>query len=250
MAPPASRANEVARRAALAAALTWTAGAVDAVGYLRLQGLYVANMSGNSVGVGIHAALGDPLAAWRKATPILGFFVGLVVTAVMLDWAKRRHLKRMLGSVLLVELGLLVLFGALSGAVQAESEGHFYLLVGLLSVAMGMQNSALLHFEALTLYTTHVTGLLTRFAHSVVDAIFWLRDRRRSGEQGPLRLRALWRAPTFRGGLGLAALWFLYVVGALVGAACALRWGGAGVWAACAMLLATVLLEGLAPVRP
>jgi uncharacterized membrane protein YoaK (UPF0700 family) len=124
------------------------------------------------------------------------------------------------------------------------------LLVGLLSVAMGMQNSALLHFEALTLYTTHVTGLLTHFAHLAVDAIFWFRERRLSGRQGPVRLRELWRAKSCRIGLGLAALWILYVVGALVGAACALRWGGAGVWVACAMLLATVLLEDLAPIRP
>jgi uncharacterized membrane protein YoaK (UPF0700 family) len=247
MASGSSAAREVARKGVLAGALTWTAGAVDAIGYLRLQGLYVANMSGNSVGVGIHGALGDAMATWRKVTPILGFFVGLVVSAVILDWAKRRHLRRRLGIVLLGELVLLVLFGAFSGATVAESDRHFYLLVGLLSVAMGLQNSALLHFRALTLYTTHVTGLITRLAHSMVDAVFWLRDHRRGDRAG---LGALWRVKPFRVGLGLFAIWLLYMLGALTGSACALRWGGAGVWAACAMLLGVITLEWVAPVRP
>jgi uncharacterized membrane protein YoaK (UPF0700 family) len=49
---------------ALAVLLTLTAGYVDAVGFLRLHGIYVANMSGNSIAIGLHSALGD----WRPCS--------------------------------------------------------------------------------------------------------------------------------------------------------------------------------------
>jgi uncharacterized membrane protein YoaK (UPF0700 family) len=214
-----------------------------------LEGLYVANMSGNSVGIGLHGALGQVWEASRRASPVAGFFVGLMVSAVLLDWAKRHRMARRLALVIGLELLLLVVFGWVAGAAVAESDRHFYLLVGLLSVAMGIQNSALLHFQALTVYTTHVTGLLTHLAHAVADGLFRLRDRHRGGVGARAIAHEAWRSRSLRTVAGLGGLWLLYVLGAGVGAACALKWGGAGVWVACAMLAGVIGLELWDPVR-
>ena len=42
--------------AVMAALLTCVGGYVDSIGYLHLGQIYVANMSGNSVALGIHSA--------------------------------------------------------------------------------------------------------------------------------------------------------------------------------------------------
>lgn len=61
-------------RLCLGVFLTMAAGWVDAVGYLRLQGLYLSFMSGNSMTFGVTAATGD----WRPITAgalLIAFFV-------------------------------------------------------------------------------------------------------------------------------------------------------------------------------
>ena len=68
---------------------TWTAGFVDAVGYLVLFRIYSANMSGNSVALSIAVGRGDWMQAFVYASPILAFFPGLVLGAIMVRACKR-----------------------------------------------------------------------------------------------------------------------------------------------------------------
>src|SRR5438128_787088 len=64
--PPSTDGVRPSVRATLfAAAFTCIAGCVDAVGYLCLGKIYVANMSGNIVALGINPALLDGGEVWR-----------------------------------------------------------------------------------------------------------------------------------------------------------------------------------------
>lgn len=238
------------RKMGFAAALMWTAGFVDALGYLRLAGLYVANMSGNSVGMGLHGALGELSGLLRGFAPVIGFFFGLLITVVVLDWAKRRHVAHRLVIVLALETVMLAAFALIAGPDPEVTEAHFYLLVTLGSLAMGLQNSVLLHFGALTIYTTHITGLLTRLAHAVADALFWVRDHASVYPSSGALWRAASRSAVVLEGAGLLGLWLLYVAGALIGAWCEQRWGGRGAFVACSILIAVIGVEWVAPICP
>ena len=58
--------------------LAWTAGYVDAVGFLTLAGLFVAHMSGNTVRLGVFVGGGDWSLAAQRFVPIVAFILGVV----------------------------------------------------------------------------------------------------------------------------------------------------------------------------
>jgi uncharacterized membrane protein YoaK (UPF0700 family) len=65
------------RNVALACALSALAGYVDAIGFLRLGGLFVSFMSGNSTRMGVSLAEGQ----WWHAATSLGLIALFVVGA-------------------------------------------------------------------------------------------------------------------------------------------------------------------------
>jgi uncharacterized membrane protein YoaK (UPF0700 family) len=77
----------------VAVSLTLAAGFVDAFGFLTLSGVYTANMSGNTVLIGVHA-LTDRANALLHAFTIAMFVVGLVTSGVIIEAGLRRRIRR------------------------------------------------------------------------------------------------------------------------------------------------------------
>src|SRR5262249_58742304 len=78
----------------MAVLLDGVGGYVDAVGYLLLFQLFAANMSGNSILLGVALGQGQWQAALRQALPIPLFVVGVVLGAVLrlaLGWRGGRR---------------------------------------------------------------------------------------------------------------------------------------------------------------
>ncbi len=100
----------------LAIAMAMLAGFVDAVGFLRIGGLFVSFMSGNSTQLAVAVADGDGL--WRmSAALILGFVAGVMIAATMAERLGRWSPVAMilLSTALLAWAALLMVEGA--GAV-------------------------------------------------------------------------------------------------------------------------------------
>lgn len=214
--------------------MTAVAGFVDAVGYLTLRHIFAANMSGNSIGMGMNFAQGQWMRAWERGWPILMFIVGLVIGSVLFELAKRQKLKRMLFAAMLLEailLGALLALGAiwfgLSPSPEASEGAHFLILAAAAAVAMGMQNASLRKVGALTIYTTFVTGTVTKFAEGAVAYAFWAGER--IGANRPCRLRRIIavssRQPAVRESVVLALVWIGYVAGACAGEISRQVWG-------------------------
>jgi uncharacterized membrane protein YoaK (UPF0700 family) len=207
-------------------AFTWTAGFVDAVGYLTLREIYVANMSGNTVALAIHLSKRDLAQAWVHACPILAFVPGLVAGDAMAELCKRARLRAPLVPTLLIEVAGLVLFlifanqtGSLRGSVRQYSGGSYALLVGMLAFTMGLQNGALRRVGALRDAHTYVTGMLLATANGCTQYLFWLGRRLRFSRARLRRvLRYTPRHRSIRAGFLAAMLWTFYIVGAVVGA--------------------------------
>src|SRR5215467_6235892 len=66
-------------------ALTWAAGNVDAIGYLGLGRVFTANMTGNTVLLGLHLGQAQGAAAVRALLALVGFGVGLAVGALLVE---------------------------------------------------------------------------------------------------------------------------------------------------------------------
>jgi uncharacterized membrane protein YoaK (UPF0700 family) len=200
----------------VATSLTAIAGFVDAVGFLAFAKVYTANMSGNSVALGIAIAQGNWPATLFRVWPILLYVFGLIFgRAILARGARRgsRHIAR-------VAIGceVVLLLSALSvGMPRALAEGRSYLAVAFLATAMGIQNSTLTRFNSETLHTGFVTGTLVKMAEQFVAYLDFLSESLRNGR--PLRssLVAGTGERSFQTTLFLAMIWFVYVAGAALG---------------------------------
>jgi uncharacterized membrane protein YoaK (UPF0700 family) len=182
-------------------ALAWVGGIVDAIGFLTLNRLFTAHMSGNS------AALGDAL----------------------IEVARRRGIRATMSVVLTLEAALLIAFRLYAGSnlndgmIAAGATRRFTLLVALLAVPMGLQTSALQRGGGGTVHTTYITGMLTNLAKEVVAYLFWLGDRRHgAGTSAP---DDALRHPSRARALLMAGIWGGFVGGATTGGVAVTRWG-------------------------
>ncbi|MGI0128819.1 MAG: YoaK family protein [Thermoplasmata archaeon] len=158
-------------RDGLLIALTFTAGVVDAVSFLGLGQIFTANMTGNTVFLALAVGQRDLLPAVRSGVALLGFSVGAIFVGRILGratgaepWSSR------VTGVLCVELALVVAFNL--GWVLASgspANGPLYLLIGLISVAMGIQSASARHLSVpgivtTTVLTSALIGLMSEFA--------------------------------------------------------------------------------------
>jgi uncharacterized membrane protein YoaK (UPF0700 family) len=153
-------------RDALLIALTFAAGVVDAVSYLGLGHIFTANMTGNLVFLALAVGQGSLLTALYSVGALIGFSLGAIVAGQILvrprppdPWPRRVTL------VLGGELACLTAFAALWAVLGGTMAGGapIYVLVGLSSLGMGMQNAAARHLAVPGLTTTVVTTALTGF---------------------------------------------------------------------------------------
>src|SRR5215208_4950985 len=77
-------------RDAMLIMLSLAAGCVDAVGYLGLGQIFVANMSGNTVLLGLALGQAEARAALRAVVALVGFIVGVAVGAAILGPGRER----------------------------------------------------------------------------------------------------------------------------------------------------------------
>jgi uncharacterized membrane protein YoaK (UPF0700 family) len=198
--------------------LTWIAGFVDAIGFIALGHVYTANMSGNSIAVGIQTFDRDWPEAAIRLWPVVAYVAGLLVCRVLLELGARRRIRRIATVTLALEIVLLVLV-CFATPQPAAVTLPAAVSIGILAVAMGIQNGTLTHFSFVTVHTGFVTGTLVKMAEELARFIAWLWQVTNAGG---LRWRGLLRASlhegSFKRSVLLAVLWIAYVLGALSGA--------------------------------
>jgi uncharacterized membrane protein YoaK (UPF0700 family) len=178
-----------ARDTAQATILTVIAGIADAVGYITMGGVFAANMTGNTVLAGIAAAQRDYTDAWHHLAPLLAFFMGAMLSRLLLRLSHKPT------AGLLVEAALLAVVGFLT--IDRE------LAVLIVALAMGVQASAITHFAGNAVSTVVVTSTLARTADTLLDRLW-------PSEKKPLP--AVANLPL------LALTWMGYLAGAVAGA--------------------------------
>lgn len=225
------------------AILTWTAGFVDAVGFLRVGHIYTANMSGNSVALGIGVAQLQAYEASRRFWPILVYVAGIFACRLLIEIGARNSFTRIASVAFGMEIALLL--PASVPAFQTSTGGLLpFELVALLALAMGVQNGALTHFSSLTLHTGFVTGTLVTMAEQLMRFLTWVYDQIRSGATGRAGIwRQAWRQITLKRGVFLGLVWCMYVFGAMMGAVAQARWSLRSLLIAMAILSGMIALD-------
>jgi uncharacterized membrane protein YoaK (UPF0700 family) len=230
--------------AVIAAVLSAVAGYIDALGWVLLSHVYVANMSGNTIALGRGFAHHDLGEAAARIWPIASFMFGLFVSELAYELARRRGRPSGAGWTLGLEAGAVAFAAILPWpAAHATSGVAYYVPTGLLSFAMGLQNATLIRVGASSVYTTHVTGNITRLAREAAHSLLWIEDRARRRVSG-----SLIGQQSTRRVLLMTAMWIAYGLGALLGALAADRWNRRGALVAVVVLAVLVAADAFEPI--
>jgi len=199
--------------------LTLAAGSMDSISYLGLGRVFPAMMTGNVVFLGLTAGQGEYLAASRGFVALIGFSIGVITGAAVVE-KKPREEKWPLSVTwaLILELWLLVLFVCIWLASGGQQTGVFkYVLILISAMAMGVQSAAVGYLGVPGITTTYITGTLTALMVAVRHRLRWRRASQRS--EAEKSRSAVISIPTTSHMVSLAAVIFFYGVGAFIGSA-------------------------------
>jgi uncharacterized membrane protein YoaK (UPF0700 family) len=218
--------------------LSLAAGCVDALGYLGLGQVFVANMTGNTVLLGLAIGQADGRDVLQSGTALGGFVLGVAVGAAIVERGPERALwTPAVTAALGLEFFVLGAFAAGWLLEGSEPSGvAVYLLIVASALAMGVQSAAVRRLQVAGVSTTYVTGTLTSLTSRMVR---WLRSAypERAAEE-----RFALTEPSERGLPLTADVWLAYGVGAVVGGAAELLWLPAALLVPTAAVAAVVVL--------
>lgn len=165
-------------------ALTFTTGIVDAIGYLGLDKVFTANMTGNVVILGMAIAGAPGLPIVGPVIALLAFLLGAALGGRLLSsaragWSGRSTTAFSISGGVVTALGI----GCLV-AVPAQGSVWAYTITGLLGAAMGLQAGAARRLAVADVTTVVVTS-------TIVGLAFESRLAGGSGKNLPRRVLAV-----------------------------------------------------------
>jgi uncharacterized membrane protein YoaK (UPF0700 family) len=209
-------------RDAMLLVIAWAAGYMDAISYVGLGHVFTANMTGNTVLLGLALGEGKESAARRSVAALGGFVLGVTLGTLIVgrsqkeeDWPPAVTRAVTLERVI---LGVFAIAWYVTGAPSHDSD--VYALIVLSALAMGFQSTAIRRLGVAGITTTYITGTWTSFTEGLVG---WLRSLAVS----LLPSRAPGSAPTARQEHSLslqAAILFIYGLGAVTSGSGETRW--------------------------
>lgn len=193
----------------LARYLAFVAGATNAGGFLAVR-QYTSHMSGVVAAMADNFALGSLELVLSGFAALLSFLGGAMLSTLLIRWARTHALESEYALPLMLEAGLLVLFGFV-GHVFAG--GRVLGTIMLLCFTMGLQNAMITKLSNAVIRTTHMTGIVTDIGIALGRIVF-ARSSGSAEEIGPdivaLRLLASLIALFFAGGV-VGAIGFKHV---------------------------------------
>ena len=143
--------------------LTVVTGLVDAVSYLALGHVFVANMTGNVVFLGFAVADAEDFSVSASLAAIAAFLFGALMGGRLAAW-QGAHRGRLFAATLLIEILLVALALAEALVATVSTPVGQYSIIAALSIAMGLQNATARRLAVPDLTTTVLTLTLTGFA--------------------------------------------------------------------------------------
>jgi uncharacterized membrane protein YoaK (UPF0700 family) len=217
-------------RKTLVLLLSCAAGSIDAASYIGLGHVFAANMTGNTVHLGMATGYGSLVDIGHSGSALLGFLLGVAAGASIVErddsptpWP------RAVNVALVCELVLLAITAAIWAAAGAKAPSTTDGLLLALGLAMGMQSVTVRRLRIPGVASTYLTGTLTALTAGLVRVAL--------GRRTPAP-----EAPT-HGSVLMASVWAIYFAGAVITTVVSPR-GGAGALVLPLALIAIVLVAG------
>jgi uncharacterized membrane protein YoaK (UPF0700 family) len=190
-------------RKALVLLLSCAAGAVDAAAYIGLGHVFAANMTGNTVHLGMAVGHASSIDIGHSGSALLGFLLGVAAGAGIVEqddspapWPRAVSVALVCEMILLAATAVV---WATADATRAPTTDGLLLALG---VAMGVQSVTVRRLRIPGVASTYLTGTLTSLVAGLV--------RRASGRRASAP-----EAPT-HGSLLMVSVWTIYGGGAVI----------------------------------
>jgi uncharacterized membrane protein YoaK (UPF0700 family) len=198
----------------LAWSLAFVAGAVNAGGFLAVQS-YTSHVTGAVSRMADELALGNKTLGMAAFGVVVFFMLGSFCSGLLISLGKRHRFQAHYALSLMLESGLLLLFGLMGYRLNELHRLFVPATVALLSCIMGMHNSVVTTISNAEVRTTHLTGIVTDLGLELSRLFYFnVDDDERTGRvmanRDKLKLHGLILASFFSGGL-VGALGFKHV---------------------------------------
>jgi uncharacterized membrane protein YoaK (UPF0700 family) len=146
--------------------LSFAAGSADAAGFISFGRVFTCNMTGNVVLFGLSLGQNHGRESLRFLYVLLMFALGTGIGLRLSRDISERSWAAIAARIIGVEAGLLAFFAALLWPIPPH--GWSYGLLALLTLAMGLQTSALYRFRAPGMQTTALTSTIASFVKAAL----------------------------------------------------------------------------------
>jgi len=144
----------------LAWAMAFVAGAVNAGTFLAV-GRYTSHMTGVVTSMADELAYGDFTMAIAAMAMMLSFLGGAFVCSTLISYGQRHRMRSRYAFILVVEAGLMLVFGFMGNRLEQKVEFTLPVTVILLCFIMGVHNAVTSIISGAAVRTTHMTGTVT-----------------------------------------------------------------------------------------
>jgi uncharacterized membrane protein YoaK (UPF0700 family)/anti-anti-sigma regulatory factor len=213
------------QKSRLAISLSWVGGFTNVIAFIAC-GQFVSHVTGTTTMIALNLVDGDIKGMLFASFVWITFLCGAILSAIMTETAKRRGAASKYIPPIAVEAILLILFTFAVYESMHFSLRGLYLTAGLAAMAMGIQNATITKISGAVIRTTHLTGVTTDLGLEGVAYLLWLWDRlrgRRWARTGRV-LRVSQRHPSLQRVALLASIFGSFLLGALIGTLCFLKW--------------------------
>lgn len=187
----------------LGAGLAFVAGATNAGAFLAV-GQYTSHMTGIVSSMADALILGDRAMLFTAFGALAAFMAGAATTAITVSAARRRGLSSAYALPLLLEAGLLLVFGIVGARLDHVHTIFVSATVALLCFTMGLQNAVITKISQAEIRTTHVTGIVTDMGIELGKLLYINRSstaERVVADRGRLRLLSILLGAFLTGGV-------------------------------------------------
>ena len=183
------QAHSFKQQARLAITLAWIAGYTNVMTILAC-GHVTSHVSGTTSDLGRAVAERNWTTTGFLLFLLLTFAAGAAASGFVCELGRRRGWESIyvvpmaLEASLLTGFALVWEFGSVTssdrgGAGASPTVGAIFLLTGIASIAMGLQNATITRISSGVVRTTHVTGVLTDLGLEFAQFLYMLRDHAR-----------------------------------------------------------------------
>ncbi|MDQ7724086.1 DUF1275 domain-containing protein [Bacillus halotolerans] len=175
-----------AYRNTLLSLLCLTAGIVDVIGYLSLGHVFTANMTGNIVLLGLAIGKSLQVTVFHSLTALIGFIFGVIISTIIVG--KAEIWPSAVTKALAIEAFILFVFACLS---ISSAFVPVYILIILLSIAMGIQTTAAKQLGIAGISSTVLTGTLASLLEDLSGRLFFSKQNKTFLRDAVLRALAI-----------------------------------------------------------